>query len=190
LAKEIIKKELVFINYTKKEARFFTIEVLGVGYKQVQVITTYGSFNNKGRELINRFEGETAYKDAKKLAYRKMFEKKAEGFIEAADLEKWHSAFDDKRFESHLNTLNLIDNSKTKSASFKKTLKKNKEPIHDNKKNFCDLCGKFIKTDIYNKINDWGRGEGNWDANKEFIAYQKVLCLDCQIEHEIFKKKC
>lgn len=188
MAKEILKKELVFLDLVSKDARFYTIEVLSVGYNQMQVITTYGTFNNKGRESIIRFDGKTSYKDASKLAYKKMFEKKAEGFIEAEDLQKWHAAYDDKRYEKQLASLSSASQ---KNRPVQKTL----SPLA--KKNFtettlyqCGLCKKPIKPDIYNKINEWGRGEGNWDTYEDFVGYCQVLCLDCQIEKDIFKKKC
>lgn len=188
VAKEIMKKELVYLDLANKEARFYTIEVLSVGYNQMQVITTYGTFNNKGRESIIRFDGKTSYKDASKLAYKKMFEKKAEGFIEAEDLQKWHDAFDDKRFEQQLETLKPKSR---KSYPAKKTLSPlAKKPSASLTLYQCGHCKKPIKPDIYNKINEWGRGEGNWDAYEDFVGYCQVLCLDCQIEHDIFKKKC
>lgn len=189
MAKEILRKELVYLNFKTQEARFFNIEVLSVGYNQMQVITTNGTFNNKGRVSIHRFDGENAFKEANKLAYKKMFEKKSEGFAETSDVAKWHDAFNDKQLDAHLKAVKKIPDIKMKKSKPNWTTPEKTSTVNLQETR-CNLCDKYIKKEIYNKIDDWGRGEGNWDANKDFIGFQKVLCLDCQIEHDIFKKKC
>ena len=78
-------------------------------------------------------------------------------------------------------------------AEVRVTVKEKKTEQVKKKKNEstcrCDLCEKPIRKEIYQKIEDWARGEGNWDYEPSFIGYKKVLCLDCQIEQDIFKKK-
>lgn len=164
MSKLILKKELILLDFKKDDFRFYNVEVLSVGYNQIQVITTYGSLGNKGRENIQRFEGdENVYKEAMKLAYRKIYEKKSEGFVSKEKIQK--------TFTDFLNE--------------ERKARKKKKPNQFS----CDLCNKAIKETIYRKIDEWARGEGNWDKDTSFVGYKKVLCLDCQIEHDVFKKK-
>lgn len=189
MAKEIIKKELVYMDFNEKipVGKFYYIELLSVGYRQMQVIFNYGSFNNKGRENIIRFNGDNSFKEAKTLFYNKFLEKKAEGYLEKKDIQKWNSSFHDNFFEEHIQ---IIDEYRDKKrAEYRKTKKdekifKEKASMHK-----CDLCHKNIPEKLFNKINDWARGDGQWDKTKDFIGYKKILCIDCQIEHDIFKKK-
>ena len=53
----------------------------------------------------------------------------------------------------------------------------------------CDECGEEIDPIFYKKINEWGRNEGGWDNSTKCVGYQKVLCIPCQIEHKLYKKK-
>lgn len=187
MSKQIEKKELVFIDYERNIAKFFTIELLSVGYNQMQVISNTGHFNNKGREHIVRFDGESAFKEAKKLVYKRFLEKKSEGFVEKADIQKWHLSFHEKYFDEDLTRISLWKQTKRKKAPVVNKQAPLLSPVETNGK--CGSCKKLISPKMYDKINGWGRGEGNWDSDASFIGYQKVLCIDCQIEHDVFKKK-
>lgn len=185
MSKLLTKKELIYIDFTENIAKFFTIELLSVGYNQIQVISTSGNFNNKGREHVVRFEGESAFKEGNKLLYKKFLEKKAEGYEEKEDIGKWHEVFHDKFFGEYIT---LIQDYK-KSKKSKKEYAKKSVYSFNKKESKCDLCKKHIPEKMYGKINDWGRGEGNWDQKSSSAYYKKVWCIECQIEHDIFKKK-
>lgn len=186
MSKSILRKELVFINLEENTAKFFHIELLSVGYNQMQVISTTGTFNNKGREHVVRLEGSDSFQKGRALFYQKFLEKKAEGFVERHDLKKWQEAFHESYFEEHLDVLSA-HRSQIKKKKYAE--KKNTRVPAKKQKTLCSLCHKHIPEKMYEKINEWGRGEGNWDGSSAFIGYQKVLCIACQIEHDIFKKK-
>lgn len=65
---------------------------------------------------------------------------------------------------------------------------KGKQP-DDSSSYTCDLCYKSIEEDNYRKIKEWARGEGGWDNNPAKAYYQKVLCIECQIEHGVYRKR-
>lgn len=163
LSKQILLKELVYCDFKKNEFRFFNVEVLSVGYNDMQVIVHFGKLGNKGRESITRLKD---FKESMKIAYKKIYDKKSEGYISR---EKFEKAMEE-----------LMEKEK-KSKQFRK--RKKESSYH------CDLCKKSIRKEIYQKIEEWARGEGNWDYDPSFIGYKKILCLDCQIEQDIFKKK-
>jgi hypothetical protein len=98
-----------------------------------------------------------------KFAYDKIYDKKGEGYVSQ---EKMIAAID------------------ALMRSERGQAKINQERLHK-----CDLCGKSIKPEVFNKINSWARGEGGWDVNPQSAGYRKVLCIDCQIEHDLFKGK-
>lgn len=162
MAKQILLKELLLMDFVKNEFRFFTVEVLSVGFNEMQVIVSHGKLGNQGRESITRL---TDFKESMKLAYKKIYDKKSEGFISKEKFQKSIESFVQEEKESR----------KKKKTSESSTR--------------CDLCQKSIRKEIYQKINEWARGEGNWDASADFVGYRKVLCLDCQIEKDIFKKR-
>jgi hypothetical protein len=167
MAKEILEKELVLFDYIKKKFLFFHIKVTSVGYNEVQISMIEGKLGNRGREQIIRFEKDkNALKNAMKIAYKHIYDKKADGYISIAKISL---------------AINSIQQ-KEKNEK-KKRMEKEKASFQ------CDLCEKPIKPEIYKKIDEWARAGGNWDFDDQFIGFKKVLCLDCQIEHDIFKKK-
>lgn len=191
MSKRIAVKELVCINVEGNSAKFFHIELLSVGYNQIQVISTSGNFNNKGREHVVRLQGDDAFQKGRALFYQKFLEKKAEGYVEREDLKKWQEAFHETYFEEHLTVLaqHRSDMKKQKYTT-KKENKKNVPPKPTKKtKTNCGLCHKHIPEKMFQKINDWARGDGNWDHSADFIGFEKVLCIPCQVSHDIFKKK-
>lgn len=191
MSKRILYKELVWLNMEDNSAKFFHIELLSVGYNQMQVISTSGNFNNKGREHVVRFEGNDAFQKGRTLFYQKFLEKKAEGYVERQDMKKWQDAFHEKYFEEHLSVIEKHRNTIKKQKYTSKKEHANKKPSPQKKKeNFsCSLCQQQIPEKMFQKINDWARGEGNWDTSPTFIGFEKVLCIPCQIQHDIFKKK-
>lgn len=157
---------MILIDFERNEFSFYHVEVLSVGYNEMQVITNYGKLGNKGRENIVRL---TDYKEAMKLAYKKIYDKKAEGYISK---EKMKDAI-------------------TAAASFFQKEVPSKRPAKKEPTTafICDVCKKPMKETLYRKINEWARKEGNWDKDKRGIGYRRVLCVSCQIEHELFKKR-
>lgn len=176
MPKVLFTKKLVYLNFLKEEFRFYDIEVLSVGYNKIQVISTHGKLGTKGRSSIVRFENvPDAYKEGTKLAYKKIFEKKDEGFHSIDKVAKLYEDFAQEEYKNR----------------FKKTTKKiqKDEPSFPISECLCDVCKKPIKPTQYHSIKTWARGEGNWDHSKTFVGYKKVLCISCQVEHDIFKKK-
>jgi predicted DNA-binding WGR domain protein len=175
MPKELLRKQLVKIDLHKQDFRFYYVEVLSVGYNQLQVIVTHGKLGTKGKENVTRFvptpEQPDIFKDAMKFAYSKIYDKKGEGFANLDKMKQWIEQY------------------------FVEERKKEQKPV--SKKSFtkpvtqckCDLCGQSIEPPIYKKINDWARGEGNWDIDTNFVGYNKVICINCQIERDMFKKK-
>lgn len=53
----------------------------------------------------------------------------------------------------------------------------------------CDLCGDFMEKDLYQKINDWARKDGGWDKRKTCPGHRKVLCIPCQMDNNLYKKR-
>lgn len=165
MAKVVLNKTLILIDFDKKDFKFETIEVKSVGYNDVQVHTVSGKLGNRGRESIKRFKGhDNVLKEAMKFAYKRIYDlKESEGYLSERKLK------------------NAIIDLQKKEKTKRKNVKENKY--------ICNLCNSPIKPEIYRKINDWARGDGNWDKDPKFVGYKKVLCLDCQIEHDIFKKR-
>lgn len=165
MSKQLLKKELILIDFVKNEFKFFNIELLSVGYNQLQIITNYGKLGNKGTENIYRV---TELKEAYKIFYRKIYEKKDLGYL----------------------SRRKVSEAITAATSFIRKEESQKDfTKNDMKKFHCSLCNKELKKSTYEKINQWARGEANWDKDFKFIGYKKVLCVECQIEHDIFKKK-
>lgn len=160
MSKQVLKKDMVLISLTKNLFYFYNVEVLSIGYNEIQVIVGHGSLGNRGRENIKRF---TDFKEAMKFAYDKIYEKKGEGYVSR------------EKMEASIGALMRKERGRDQVAR-ERTFK-------------CDLCGKSIQEEVYKKIDDWARSKGGWDKNPQGIAYKKVLCIDCQIEHDIFKNK-
>lgn len=163
MAKSHMKKKYVYINFEKNEFKFYHLDVLSVGFNEMQVISTYGTLGNKGRESIKRFSGEKAFKESMKFFYQKMYDKKGEGYI---NVDKIIGAIDF-----------VVREDKKEKKRIKKRLYR------------CDECKKNIKPETYKKIDEWARGEGNWDYDPSFIGYKKILCIGCQFEYDIYRKK-
>lgn len=181
MAKTLLSKELFFIDLKTNTARFFALELISVGYNKIQMVSTHGNMNGKGRSSLKFFEGENSFSVSKKMFYSKTLELKAQGYYEKQDLEKWLSLFDEWRLKENVDLINENIESK---KELRKKIKKEKDASFK-----CSSCGSKIKEETYHKINEWARGEGGWDKDKNFVGYQKVLCINCQIEHDIFKKK-
>lgn len=162
MAKEIFKRDLVLIDFNKDVFKFYNIEVLSVGYNELQFITHQGKLGNNGKQLIQRT---SEFKVAMQLADDKFREKKREGYVE----------------------VELIKALLGQSTPTSKT--KKEQPPKEKKDCFCGTCNKPIPSDIYAKINEWGRKEAGWDKDINFIGYQKVLCMTCQFKYDIYKKK-
>lgn len=168
MATEKLKKELVFLDFRREEYKFYNVEVLSVGYNQLQVIFTYGKLGTKGREMVQRIDqGKETYKEALKVAYKKIYEKKTEGYISREKMEEGLKYALKQQIEDD------------------KKQRESKKVITEKK---CDFCPKKIKVELWNKINAWGRGGGNWDSDPSHPLYKKVICLDCQIEGNFFEK--
>lgn len=100
-------------------------------------------------------------------------------------------------FETPNNYKNLqisIEHAKEHMRDKKKIGFMFKRDVEDRLKNIyknesrCDLCGDYIKEELYKKINQFARSCG-WDNNKNHIGYKKVLCITCQMENNLFKKR-
>lgn len=170
MPKQIMKKELVFINFKKQEFRFYNVELLSVGFNELHMITHYGNLGNKGKESIVRFSD---FNEATKASYKKIYEKKSDGYMSV------------ERIAKTLEDLYKNEMKEKKNPYVPKNTSKN---VSKNA-HVCGVCGKKIDSVLYKKIDDWARGEGGWDHQEDFIGYKKVLCIDCQIDHDIFKKK-
>lgn len=167
--KKVWPKELVRIDFDKKKFDFFNIEIVSVGYNDMQVILHSGKLTGKGVSRVHQFKGENAYGDSMNFAYQSLRKKKGEGFIDkeyivegldyAISLEKKDTAREKK--------------SKTISKSIKQ----------------CDFCHKEIESSLYQKIEQWARNEGNWDYHKSSPLYKKIACIECQMDKGIFQKK-
>lgn len=161
--KEILREQLVHLDFVKNEYRFFSIRVESIGFNKMQVVTVEGKLMNRGREKRFFFEeSKTSYKEALHFANETLNAKYKEGFVIQKEIERaWKS---------------LQKQEKTKRKVSKKEFK-------------CHVCGQKMEPETYKKTNNWGRGGGNWDSNPSFIGYQKVLCMDCQLEHGIYQKR-
>jgi len=166
LSKQLFKKELILFNWSQNQFQFYRVEVLSVGYNELQLIVSQGKLGNKGKETVTRMN---ELKKAMKTAHRKINDKEDEGYIEREKAEKA-----------------LVDFQSKKSSKRQPSAPKHKKLVSSYK---CDACKKSIPETSYTKINEWARGEGNWDSDKEFIGFQKVFCLDCQKTHDVYKKK-
>lgn len=167
-------KELVLIDFNRKKFDFFNIEVITVGYNDIQVIFHQGKLTGKGSSRVHQFKGKDSFKEAMKTAYKKFYEKKEQGYISMKRMEEGVKyAYKQEQ---------ITDNEK------KKRKQKNSEaPLV--KKHRCVLCKQPIHFSLYEKINTWGRGEGNWDYSDKSPLFNKVVCLDCQIDKGIFQKR-
>lgn len=179
MSKILLSKQLFLIDLTDNIAKFYTLELVSVGFNKIQLISSYGNMNGNGRSSLKAFEGEKAFFSSKKIFYSKLLDLKSQGYLEKEDLQDWFALFDERYLKTNISTLK-------EHIDIKKAEKKQKK---NTTKTTCGLCHKKIKKETFDKINEWGRGEGNWDQDKNFIGYKKVLCIDCQIEYDIFKKK-
>ena len=102
----------------------------------MQVIVSYGRLGTKGKENITRLED---FKEAMKLAYRKIYEKKSEGFVSRSKTIDALSAF----FRE--------ENEKKKR---KIPLKKESKFSHK-----CNHCHNPIRDEVYKKIDQWAKSD-------------------------------
>jgi predicted DNA-binding WGR domain protein len=180
VSKKLLDKQLVYLDFTKNEFKFYNVEVLSIGYNEVQVILTSGALGNKGRNNVELFtdknptkkDKSSVLKEAMKKAYKKIYEKKSEGYISL------------QKMEEGLKHAIKLDNIAEKEEKNKKN---NKKVVM--KKTNCDQCKNIIDEKLYTKIDSWARGSGNWDLDPTKECYKKVFCLDCQIEKDIFQRK-
>lgn len=165
MAKQKLKHELVKINFFTDEFKFYNIEVIALSYHDLQVTFHHGKLGNKGTRTVHRTAD---YKEAMKRAANKVYELKDADYMDLEDMKGWlnQNSKQDKKASKGTNV-----NSKSK-----KTLP-------------CDECGSEIPEKIHKKINEWARGGGNWDKDVNMVCYQKVLCIDCQVEHDIYRKR-
>ncbi|MED2737760.1 hypothetical protein [Bacillus toyonensis] len=160
-------KELVYLDFNRGEFKFFNVEIISLGYNDIQVMFHSGKLGTKGKIYVHRFNtGDQPFKNAMKFAYNKIFEKELQGFLSVEKVE------------------NGIRYAAKQESNKNKNTNKN-----TNKKCSCALCKQPIHFKLYEKINSWGRGEGNWDYSPNSTLFHKVACLDCQIELGIFQKK-
>ncbi|MFP3727137.1 WGR domain-containing protein [Priestia filamentosa] len=170
MVKRIFLKEMILLDFHNDKYRFYNIEIHRLSYNELQVVFHSGKLGTKGTQTI---KNTTSYEQAMALAYKRFYEKKVKNFQEKEDLIGW-----------------LGQNNSSDSHSIEKSRAKNKHSKpHKSKDSSCDLCHNSIKADIYDEINKWGRGGGGWDKDKNSITYKKVLCIDCQFKHGIFKKR-
>lgn len=161
-------KELVLIDFNKKKFEYYNIEIISVGYNDMQVIFHSGRLTGKGISRVYQFKGENAYAEAMKLAFQRLKKKKEEGFID----------------KEHIITgLNYAFELNKKEATAKKKSQTKQ------KKKSCDFCNKDIDNKLYRRINLWARNEGNWDFSEDSPLYKKVVCIECQMNRGIFQKK-
>lgn len=170
MASTLLKEELIFLHIRKEEYKFYTLELISVGYNQLQLISTYGRLGTKGRESIIRISnGKQTLTEGRKMFYQKIFEKKSSGYLTK------------ERISDAIQT--AVKNEREEKRYKRKTKKEN--PPQSNK---CDLCKKEISNSLYERIDDWARGEGNWDSDDHFIGYHRVLCIACQIDNNIYQQ--
>lgn len=164
MANEKMKHELVKIDFNTNEFKFYNVEVIALGFNDLQVTFHHGKLGNEGRRTVHRTD---SYKTAMKKAANMVHELKEEqNYMDLEDMKGWL-------------------NQNTTEENLPKNKKKEKK-----KKTFpCDECGKSIPEKIYRKIDDWGRNSGNWDKDVNLICYKKVLCFDCQVEHDLYQKR-
>ncbi|MDA1674655.1 WGR domain-containing protein [Bacillus cereus group sp. TH152-1LC] len=165
----VLRKELILINFITDEYRFYNIEVESLSYNKLQVIFHHGKLGTKGTKHM---KNTTSYKEAMALAYKKFYERKEKDYHEREDLMGW-----------------LGQSATTKQNKDDVQNKSKPNTHHDSSKYRCDICNKQIKKGIYDEINKWGRGGGGWDKDKHSVTYKKVLCIECQWAHDIFKKR-
>lgn len=163
-----LKKELVLIDFKKNLFRFYNVEVIALQYNDLQVIFHSGKLGNKGQQTVQRTSD---YKHAMSLAYKKIVEKKAENFMNLEHMKAW------------LGQTEVVPIKPKAEKKPKKKYQNQPEEIP------CSSCNNPIKREIYNKIDEWARGQGNWDKDINFVGYEKVLCIDCQFKYDIFKKR-
>jgi len=171
MASNVLRKELVLINFKTDEYRFYNIEVNKISYSELQVVYHHGKLGTKGTKHIKE---STSYKEAMSLAYKKIYEKKAENYHEKEDIMGW---------------LGQLDTNKDVHSKVSNHTKHHKESLANPNKYRCDICKKHIKKEVYEEINKWGRSSGGWDKDENSISYKKVLCIDCQWKYDIFKKR-
>lgn len=166
-------KELVLIDFSRKKFEFHTIEIVSVGFNDMQVIFHSGKLTGKGISRVHQFKGEKAYAEAMKLAYQRLRKKKEEGFIEK---------------EYMIEGINYaIDLDKKENG--KKEKKKEKKANLKKEKKHCDFCQKEIEWKLYKKIVEWARNEGNWDYHENSPLFNKIACIECQQDKGIFQKR-
>lgn len=174
--KELSKRKkgitkLVYFNFEKNEYRFYNVEVLSVGHNSMQVLSSYGRLGTKGKELVTRFQGnDEAFKEAYQFAQRKIQEKANDGYFSREQALEYYA---------RLFPIKKVSKKKTE----KPVPEKQRIPFGYD----CDKCRKTIKPEMYEKINNWARGTGNWDSISDLKG--KVYCLDCQFDFDIFQKK-
>lgn len=178
--KTLFKKESVLINFVEDIFRFYNIEVVRLGYNQFEIVIHYGKLGNKGTRNVIPVND---YKKAMAEAYNRYYEKKSMGYINKEDIMVWFkdTAELSKQYKQE-------DKPKNKKRN-NYYQKQNSNKQNDSSKYKCDLCEKLLKPAVYFRINDWARNHGNWDKDKDFIGYKKVLCFDCQFKHDIFEKR-
>lgn len=169
-------KELVYIDLNRGNFQFYNIELNRLGFDHFQVVFHFGRYGNKGTNKVLRFSGKESYLQAKKAAYKKFYEIKSEGYIRRDKMEEVIL----KAVKQEQKVDNDKKYKKNQGFSSKHNL---------TKKCVCNFCKQPIHYNLFEKINSWGRGEGNWDFNIKSPLYQKVICLDCQIDKGIFQKK-
>jgi predicted DNA-binding WGR domain protein len=179
MSKVLLEKQLVYLDFRQNDYKFYDVEVLSVGYNDVQVIIRSGVLGNKGRQTIERFSDKktssnkdaTVLKEAMKFAYTKIYERKSKGYISR------------EKMEEGLKYAIKLDSQMEKQKKIKSSSQP--EKILE-----CDSCKKPIDKNLYDKIYNWARdtSKGNWDSDPTRETYKKVFCLDCQIEKEIFQK--
>lgn len=162
---------MVYLHFDKNEFRFYNIEILSIGHNQLQVISSHGRLGTKGREQVSRFQNnENVFKEAIKFSESKIREKKQNGFITKEEAKKIYDS------------LLISENKSEKKEPTKPPEKRRISFGYD-----CDKCRKTIKPEMFEKINTWARGEGNWDNIPKLK--DKIFCLNCQFDMDIFKKK-
>ncbi|GAB6429157.1 hypothetical protein bcgnr5372_41030 [Bacillus luti] len=159
MSKTVFNQHLVLLDFEENKFRFFHVELIRLGRDKYHLVTTQGKLGNQGKKTLNTYVG---YDEALSECRAKVYMKKKEGYSLLVEV---------------------------KGAIEKLHKQKNKPRKYNKPKSVCDICSKEIEKEKYKMIDEWARGEGGWDKNPNGVAYKKILCIDCQIDHKLYKKR-
>lgn len=156
-----LHKKLVKLDFRKDEYFFVDIKIIALGFNDLRMIVRQGKLGNKGRESTTQFNGKDSFKNAIRSGYSLEEDFLKKGYVSRS------------RVVNALK-LSLGEDNKLKG-------KKN------NKGTKCYFCDKYIDQVNSRKIKKWADTEGNWNYSKKSPLYNKIVCIDCQIEKGIYQ---